>query len=134
MDIVFNLLLITHFLALAVGAVTAIGMPIVMSRMAGATPDGKQILGAIAARFSVNSRIALGVLVLSGAAMVWVRYGGVEGMNEWFWVKMALVAVMVATMILAAVLPRGAINPAVLPWVTRLSLLGVVVAAVFAFS
>jgi hypothetical protein len=134
MDVVFNLLLISHLLALAVAAVTLIGMPIVLSRMGGATPEGRQMLGGIAARFSINSRIALGVLVLSGAAMVWVRYGGVEGMSEWFWVKMTLVTVTVAAMIASAVLPRGAINPKVLPWVTRLSLLGVVVAAVFAFS
>ena len=55
MDIVFDILLILHLVALGVGATTAIGMPIVMARMGGATPEGKQILGGIARRFGTCS-------------------------------------------------------------------------------
>eukprot|EP01036_Dinobryon_divergens_P013634 gene13634-18390_t len=62
--------------------------------------------------------------------MVAVRYGGVEAFNSWFWVKMALVALIVIAMVISAVAPRGSVNPAILSWVTRLSLLGIVIAAV----
>ena len=134
MDIAFNILLVIHLLALAVGATTAIAMPIVMSRMAGATPDGRQMLAGIGVRLGLNSRIAVGVLLVSGGLMVWLRYGGVDGLGAWFWVKMVLVATLVIAVIANAVVPRGALNPAVMSWITRLSLLGVVIAAVFAFN
>ena len=134
MDIVFDILLILHLVALVVGASSTVVMPIVFARMANASPEGKQMLGGIATRSRTNSQIALGVLVISGIAMVWVRYGGVEAFNTWFWVKMALVIVIFATMALGALAPRGSVNPAVLTWVTRLSLLGIVIAAVLAFN
>lgn len=133
MDYAFDFLLICHLIALGVGAATAIAMPIVGSRMAGATPEGRALLGGISARLGLNSRIAVGVLVLSGVLMVWLRYGGVDGMNMWFWVKMALVAVIILVLI-AGVVGRGWVNPAILGWITRLSLLGVVIAAVLAFN
>ncbi|MBI4923603.1 MAG: hypothetical protein HY834_17825 [Devosia nanyangense] len=134
MDIVFNTLLIIHLLALAVGATTTVAMPIIVSRMASATPDGRQMLAGIGARLSLNSRIAVGVLLVSGGLMVWLRYGGVDGLGSWFWAKMGLVAILVAALIANAVAPRGTLNPAVMGWITRLSLLGVVIAAVFAFN
>jgi len=133
MDVLFNILLICHLGALGLGATSAIGAPIVMSRMAGATPEGRQMLGGIAARFGFNARIAVGVLVVTGVLMVWLRYGGVDGLGAWFWVKMALVAVIIAAMIVSQV-ARGRVNPGVMGWITRLSLLGVVIAAVFAFN
>lgn len=133
MDYAFDFLLICHLIALGVGAATAIAMPIIGSRMAGATPEGRALLGGISARLGLNSRIAVGVLVLSGVLMVWLRYGGVDGMNMWFWVKMALVAVIILVLI-AGVVGRGRVNPAIVGWITRLSLLGVVIAAVLAFN
>jgi hypothetical protein len=133
MDYFFDFLLVCHLVALGVGATTAIAMPLVGSRMAGATPEGRKLLGGIAGRLGLNSRIALGILVLTGLLMLWVRYGGVDGMNQWFWVKMTLVVVIIATVIAGAA-GRGRINPAVLGWISRLSLLGVVIAAVLAFN
>jgi hypothetical protein len=134
MDITFQLLLITHILALVVGTATTVAMPVVMSRMAGATPDGRQMLAGIGLRLSLNARIAFGILLLSGFAMVFVRYGGVDGMNIWFWVKMGLVAVILVAMIIGAVAKPGTVNPQVMGWITRLSLIGIIVAAVFAFN
>ena len=133
MDYVFDFLLICHLVALGVGATTAIAMPIVAGRMAGGTPEGRQLLGGIAGRLGVNSRIALGVLVVTGVLMLWVRYGGVDAMNGWFWAKMALVVVMVVAVIVNAV-GRGRVNPSVVSWITRLALLGVVITAVLAFN
>ena len=133
MDITFNLLLITHLAALIVAAAGAVTMPIIAARMASATPEAKAQFGAVAGRLFINSRIAFGVLLISGIAMVYVRYGGVEGMSSWFWVKMGLVATVVAMMILGAVRP-GLIPQAVSGWVTRLALIGIIVSAVFAFN
>ena len=47
MDYAFDFLLICHLLALAVGATTAIAMPNIGSRKAGATPEGRAMLGGI---------------------------------------------------------------------------------------
>ena len=134
MDIVFDVLLICHLLALGLGATPAIGMPIVMSRMAGATPEGRQLLAGIGARLGLNARIAVGVLIATGVLMIWVRYGGVEAFGMWFWVKMALVGVIVIVLIVSVVAPRGSVNPTIMGWISRLSLLGVVIAAVLAFN
>lgn len=134
MDLTFDIVLIIHLVALGVGATTAIGMPIVMLRMRGATPETRTALSGIAARFGSNSRIAFVVLLLSGATMLWLRYGAVGAMSGWFWVKMALVGLVAVAMLVGIFAPRGAVNPAVLSWITRLSLLGVVIAAVLAFN
>lgn len=134
MDLTFDVLLIVHLLALAVGTATTVAMPVVMGRMKGASPDTRQSLVAIGTRLSLNARFAFGILLLSGLAMVYLRYGGFDGMSPWFWAKMALVAVVLAAMIAGAVSKPGNINPQVLAWITRLSLIGIIVSAVFAFN
>lgn len=102
--------------------------------MAQATPEARAGFGAVAKRLSMNSRVALGILVVSGVAMVQVRYGGVEGLKEWFWAKMALVALIVVLMVLGAMLRPGTINPRFFALLTRTVLLGIVFSAVFAFN
>lgn len=134
MDILFQLLLLTHIAALVVGTATAVAMPVIMSRMPAASPDGKQMLGGIGQRLARNSQISLVVLVATGIAMMFVRYGGFDGMNAWFWVKMAFVAVMLVSLVASLVLKPGTLNPRVMMWVSRLSLIGVITSAVFAFS
>lgn len=129
MNLVFDLLLITHLLALVVGTTTAVAMPLVMGRLAGAGADARQAAGGIAETLSRNSRIAFGVLLLTGIAMVWLRYGGVGAMNGWFWIKMGLIVIV----LVALALPRGTINPRAMVWVTRLSLAGIIISAVLAF-
>jgi len=132
MDYVFDFLLICHLLALAVAAATTVALPVVMRRIA-ATAENRPSLGAIAGQLSLNSRIGLGVLVVTGVLMIWVRYGGVDGLNVWFTVKMALVVLMILVLIATAV-ARGRINPQLSGWITRLTLVGIVISAVLAFN
>lgn len=134
MDMTFQLLLIAHLFALVVGTATAVAMPVVMGRMAGATPEGRQMLGGIGQRLAKNSQLSFGVLLLTGIAMVVVRYGGVDGMNAWFWAKMTLIVVVLAMMLAGALLKPGTIKPQVLMWINRLALIGIIVSAVFAFN
>jgi protoporphyrinogen IX oxidase len=134
MDITFQLLLLTHILALVVGTATAVAMPVVMGRMAAASPEGKQMLGGIGQRLGKNSQISFGVLLLTGIAMVVVRYGGVDGMNGWFWAKMAFIVVVLAMMLVGVLTKPGTINPRLQMWVARLALIGIIVSAVFAFN
>jgi putative membrane protein len=134
MDIGFNILLFIHLSALVVAAATNVVMPILGRSMAQATPEARAGFGAVAKRLSMNSRVAFAILVASGVAMVQVRYGGVEGLNEWFWAKMALVALIVVLMVLGAMLRPGTINPRFFTLLTRTVLLGIVFSAVFAFN
>ena len=134
MDLTFHLLLLTHIAALVIGTATAVAMPVIMGRMAAATPEGRQMLGGIGQRLAKNSQISFGVLLLTGIAMVIVRYGGVDGMNGWFWAKMAFVAVVLVMMLAGALLKPGTIKPQVLMWINRLALAGIIVSAVFAFN
>jgi len=133
MDYVFDTLVALHLLSLGLAASSAIGAPIIMSRMRGATPEGAQMLRGISARLGLNARIALGVLIITGGLMVWERFGGFEGLGVWFQVKMALVAVVVVTAIVGAV-ARGRINPRIMGTITSLSLIGIVISAVLTFN
>ena len=66
------------------------------------------------------------VLLITGVGMVFVRYGGVDGLGVWFWVKMAFVALVIVMMILGALLKPGTIKPVVQMWVMRIALIGII--------
>lgn len=133
MDPTFQIFLFIHLVAFAVGAATNVAMPIVAGQLAGAGPEMAPRFGAIAKRLSNNARAAVVILIISGVGLVYLRYGGFEGMNAWFWVKMALVAFIVVMMGVGAFLPQ-LLNPKVFGPVMRVTLLGIVLAAVFAFN
>jgi len=133
MDLTFQLLLLAHIGALVFGTATAIAMPVIMSRLP-ATPDGRQLLGGIGQRLGKNSQLAFVVLLLTGVGMVFTRYGGVDGLGVWFWVKMGFVGVVIVMMIAGALLKPGTIHPVVQMWVMRIALIGIITAAVFAFN
>ena len=134
MDIVFNILLFIHLVSLVIGAATNVAMPLIAGQMARAAPETRAALGTIARRLSFNSRAALAVLVLSGIALLQVRYGGVEGQSAWFWAKMALVVLVIGLVVAGALIPPGRINPRIYGALTRVVLLGIVLCAVFAFN
>ena len=124
MDITFNLLLIVHLAAFGLGISTTFVAPIIGARMPKAPPEARQTLLGILGRLTLNARVAMGL----------VRYGGFEGLSPWFYVKMGLVAFVLALMILGAVLKPGTLNPRLMGWLTRLSMAGIVVSAVMAFN
>ena len=134
MDITFNLLLIVHLAAFGLGISTTFVAPIIGARMPKAPPEARQTLLGILGRLTLNARVAMGLLLVTGIAMGLVRYGGFEGLSPWFYVKMGLVAFVLALMILGAVLKPGTLNPRVMGWLTRLAMAGIVVSAVMAFN
>jgi len=135
MDITFNLLLIVHLAAFGLGISTTFVAPIVGARMPKAPPEARPTLMGILARLTLNARVAMGLLLVTGIAMVFVRYNGdFANMGPWFFVKMGLVAFLLVLMILGAVLKPGRFNPRIMGWLTRLSMAGIVIAAVMAFN
>ena len=142
MDIVFDLLLMAHLMALLAAGATVVAIPMIGTRLATASPEVRPILGGLAQQIGGFARIAFGVLLVSGPLMVWLRFGGVAGMTPWFWVKMGLVVVMAVAMGVngrfrqkamagdaraAAMVRAGAM-------IARLALVGVIAAAVLAFN
>ena len=84
----------------------------------------------------------LGLLIITGPLMVWLKFGGTEGFTAWFWAKMVLVVLLLVAVIYAGInanaAERGDMAAAkrapMIGTVAMLLLLGVVLCAVFAFN
>jgi putative membrane protein len=141
MDIVFNALLWLHIIALVVGGTNSVAMPVIGSRMPTATPDMRATLFAIGERLSTFGKGAMVVLLITGPLMLWIRYGWAVP-NFWFWIKMALIVVMLVTISLSSVNAKKAQQGDMAAGkkagefgrITGIAFAGVLLAAVFAFS
>ncbi|HEY3948309.1 hypothetical protein [Phenylobacterium sp.] len=142
MAILIDLLLWLHFLALAMGVGGGLAMSQVGPRLIAAAPAEREPLWPLA---TVYSRIAGGGLVLlliTGPLLLWLKFGGMGGLNDWFRLKLALVAVSVVTIGLSewglARLKRGDEGGGRLMRITGpltlVTVLAIVLAAVFAFN
>ncbi len=135
MDVAFNLILIVHLGALVVGGATNVAMPLVGRQMAGASPEAAARLGPIARQLNLNARIALGLLVLTGIAMLFMRYDGAVGaLGPWFIAKLVFVGVILAALVAGLVLRPDQLNPRVFGMTMRVALIGIVVCSVMAFG
>ena len=103
MDYFNSLLLWLHLISLAVAGATIFGMPVLMANMAGVAADVRPRVGAVAQRLSMMSRGALVVLLVTGALLVWLKYGGFAGLSFWFWAKMILVVLQIGIVIFAGI-------------------------------
>jgi len=98
LDVAFSLLLIAHLVGLML--VAAAFLPLLgMMGQGGAAPQTNRLL----TRFGHYGII---VLLLSGPLMIWLRYGGFEGVSHWFWAKMAFVVLLAAGVVTSAVSAR----------------------------
>jgi protoporphyrinogen IX oxidase len=136
MDIAFDVALAAHLLSLLAAGAAVTGIPLIVARMRTATPEMRPVFAGIVQSFGRVAQIAFAGLIISGPLMIWLRYGGVEGLNGWFWVKMALIVVMVGAMILGGRLRAGGhiVAAGAIAWVSRAALVGVILAAVLTFE
>jgi len=82
------------------------------------------------------------VLLVSGPILLFVRYGGFDGVSHWFWAKMGLVVVLAAGVVTSAMSARkmragdaaATRRVRVGRVVSVLALVGIVVFAVLAFG
>lgn len=133
MDILISFLLFLHFASIAAAGASVVAMPMIGRQLRLAMPEARAGYGAIAQQVGLAARGAFGMLLLTGLLLVWLRYGGVEALGPWFWVKMFFVAVM-AGLMLAGIAFRGRIDPRLFGLLTRLCFAAIIVAAVLAFS
>lgn len=130
----FNLLLIVHLGAFALGVTTTIAAPIVMARAGRAPAEARGLFMEIGSRLRLNARIAVATLIVTGIAMMYVRYGGFAGQSPWFHVKMTFVVVIVLVLLAGIFLKPGRIPQPALTWATRIAMAGAVISAVMAFN
>ena len=142
MDIVINLLIWVHIIAFVVGGSNSVVGPIIGARMASATPDARAGYVGVMQAMSQAGKVAMGALLITGPLILWLRYGGLAGASIWFWIKMALVVVMLAAIIYGGINFKKSLGgdveagrrAGVAHRITGLAFLGVLLSAVFAFS
>ncbi len=131
---VFPLLLVAHLLGLML--VAAAFLPLLgMMGQGGSEPQTNRLL-------TQFGHWGIIVLLVSGPLMLWVRYGGFDGVSHWFWAKMGFVVLLAAGVVISAVSARKmrASDPAATARVrlgrivANVSLLAIVVFAVLAFG
>ena len=139
---ILKLLLWAHFIALAAGVGGGLGMSQVGPRLLSAAPDQREIWWPLARFFRMLTSVGLVVLLVTGPLILWLKYGGMSGLNVWFMVKMGLVALGVVLMGLSemgmARLKRGDEGGGKLAMIAGpalgVTMYAVILAAVFAFN
>ncbi len=142
MDVVINLLIWAHILAFVAGGSNSVVGPVIGARMAGASAEQRTAYFGVMNTLSKVGRVSMVILLISGPLIMWLRYGGFGGASAWFWLKMALLVVMLAGIIVGGInfkkLQAGDVaagaKAELAHKVTGVAFLGVVLAAVFAFN
>ena len=141
MDIVNNLLFWLHLSGLAMGGTAAFAMPLIGRQMASATPETRPVLFAIGDGISSVARAGLGILIITGPLLAWLKFG-FAGFTFWFTIQMVLVVLLLASVVYSGIMAKRAQggDRAAAGMMPRLGaanlvlLLGIVLAAVFAFN
>jgi len=129
-------------MGLAMGVGGGLALSQVGQLLVGAPPDQRTTWWPLVTVYSRIARAGIVLLLITGPLLLWLKYGGGAGLNDWFKVKMALVFVLVvgigSGMWGTARLKRGDEGGGKLMKVTgRLTMLtvtAIVLAAVFAFN
>jgi putative membrane protein len=136
MDLTFNLVLFAHFVGLMLVATAFIGL-------AGMLPGpGRDPERSSSRYLTTLGHWGIIVAIASGGLMLWQRYGGVDGVSHWFWVKMLFLIALTAGVVVAAMSARkmrGGDNVAagrvrLGRIIAAASLVGIVLSAVLAFG
>jgi hypothetical protein len=142
MDIFNNILFWIHFIGLAMGGAASFGIPVIAAFMPGAGPETRPVLMKAMMGISKVSRAGLGALIVTGLLMVWLKYGGTSGFSWWFWLKMALVLLLIGAVTWAGLNAKAAAGGdmaavkrgPLIGMTSMLLLLAIVLSAVFAFE
>ncbi|KFC66309.1 putative membrane protein [Devosia sp. LC5] len=142
MDILINLLFWVHLLALVGGGASSVAMPIIGGKLATADGTTRETLFEIAGRLSKTGRGALGVLIVTGIVLFWLKWDFSAPYMIWFGVKMALVLLLLGAVTVSGIQFKkaragdvaAARTARMAGQVAGLALAGVILSAVFAFN
>ena len=93
MDIILNLLLWVHLLGLVMGLGGGIALGFVGPRLIASTEPMREEMWTFEKFFGRVGSAGLALLLITGPLMLWLKFGGPEGLSWWFWLKMAFVAI-----------------------------------------
>ena len=145
MDALFIILLFAHFVGLMLIATAFLALMGMMPQRvttqatAGA---GEAALPNSSRYLTMLSHVGILVSLITGPLMIWVKYGGFDGINHWFWMKMVFLVVLIVGIVIAARSGRkmrsgdaGAASQVRLGrTIATIALFGVVFSAVMAFA
>jgi protoporphyrinogen IX oxidase len=142
MEILVNIILWVHLVALVGAGASAVAMPVIGGRMGSASPETRTVLFGIVRRISTSARGALVLLLITGPLLFWLRWDFTAPSMVWFAIKMVLVLVILVCVIVAGINgskaqsgdTNAARTAAVAGRIMGAALLGVIFAAVFAFN
>ena len=103
MDVIVNLLFWIHLVAIALGGAASFGIPVVGSRMPTATDETRPLLFELMDGLSKVGRLAIGLLIVTGPLLIWLKYGGAAALSAWFSLKMVLVVVLLVGIIYSGI-------------------------------
>lgn len=142
MDVVVNLLFWLHLVALVGAGASGIAMPFLGRAMATAGAESRTgLLTAMSGLRSI-SRGALGLLIITGPLLFWLKWDFSAPSQAWFGIKMVLVlAILIAVVVSGLDAKRASPGDAAARqrgqrWgrFVGIALLGTILAAVFAFE
>jgi uncharacterized membrane protein len=142
MDVVINLLIWLHFAGLVVGMGAGFSSGQVSMRMGGAPAEARETLVTLYKALARIGHIGLGILIVTGLLVLFLKYGDLMGMGVWFWIKMALVVVLIGLISFGTRNANKAFagDQAAIAMAPRIGMLTgmtgflIILAAVFAFS
>ena len=142
MDVVINLLIWVHVVAFIAGGSNSVVGPVIGARMATATPEQRSGYFGVMNTLSQVGKVAMAALLITGPLIMFMKYGGLGSASFWFWIKMALVVVMLAAIIYGGIQfkryqggdAEAQKRADAAHKITGLAFLGVLLSAVFAFG
>ena len=87
-------LLFLHFFGLLLGAGPGGAQLLVMRRAAAATPDEAKTLRSLGPTLANMSAVGIAILWITGAILVWTKWGGPENLPAAFWIKLVFVILL----------------------------------------
>ncbi|MFD1251503.1 MULTISPECIES: hypothetical protein [Devosia] len=136
-----NILLWLHIVGFVAGGATAVTMPLLERQLAQAAVDRRGELFALGNKMIQLGKVAMGLLLISGPLMWWLKWGLVVP-NHWFFAKMGLIVVMLVCIVMSGLafkkMQAGDMSvagrSAVLGLITLVAGAGVLLTAVLAFN
>jgi hypothetical protein len=91
-NILINSLIFVHLMAVAMGVGGGIAMSQVGPRLVAASGERRDALWPVADSVTRIALAGLVILLLTGPAILMLKFNGASGLSTWFWAKMGFVA------------------------------------------
>ena len=103
MEVFNSLLLWLHLLGLAMGGGALIGTN-VLAMVGSATPaEQRPALLPVGGVLTAIGRAAIGLLIVTGPLMLWLKWGGHTPSDAWFGIKMLFVVILIVGIIMSSI-------------------------------